>query len=523
MNFSDLHLAAPLLRAVQEVGYQTPSPIQQKAIPPVLAGDDLLACAQTGTGKTAAFALPILQTLSQTCVKGRPVRALILTPTRELALQIDECMEAYSRHLAVSHTVIYGGVGQAPQVAALERGAEILTATPGRLLDLMQQGKVSLERLEVFVLDEADRMLDMGFIHDVRRVIRALPKKRQTLLFSATMPPEIERLAKQILHHPKKVMVAPPSTTVERIEQSVYFAEKPDKKRLLPVLLSAPEVESALVFTRTKHGANRVAADLTRAGIEAMAIHGNKSQTARQTALSRLKSGELRVLVATDIAARGIDVSGLSHVVNYDLPNVPETYVHRIGRTGRAGRDGVAWSFCSEEERPYLKEIEKQTRQKIPVCEAAVQNDVQACSGKEKENVMEQQEKQTAEREPSRRRPRRGKRGQGAKSARGAKPEQAAKAAQNTPVQEPAEKPAQSAKTERAAKPRPQQAPAQPKRSAQKPQKQERPTPQKERFSEEDNSIQLISRRAPAQKYANFEEYMKAHGGGMAPFAETEN
>ena len=240
MNFSDLQLQTSLLRAVEQAGYQTPSPIQQKAIPPVLAKHDLLACAQTGTGKTAAFALPILQLLSASQVKGRPIRALILTPTRELALQIDECMEVYSRYLAVSHTVIYGGVGQAPQVAALERGAEILTATPGRLLDLMQQGKVSLDRLEIFVLDEADRMLDMGFIHDVRRVIRALPQKRQTLLFSATMPPEIERLAHQILHHPKKVMVAPPSTTVERIEQSVYFAEKPDKKRLLPVLLRAP-------------------------------------------------------------------------------------------------------------------------------------------------------------------------------------------------------------------------------------------------------------------------------------------
>lgn len=518
MNFSDLQLQTSLLRAVEQAGYQTPSPIQQKAIPPVLVKHDLLACAQTGTGKTAAFALPILQLLSASQVKGRPIRALILTPTRELALQIDECMEVYSRYLAVSHTVIYGGVGQAPQVAALERGAEILTATPGRLLDLMQQGKVSLDRLEIFVLDEADRMLDMGFIHDVRRVIRALPQKRQTLLFSATMPPEIERLAHQILHHPKKVMVAPPSTTVERIEQSVYFAEKPDKKRLLPVLLRAPEVESALVFTRTKHGANRVAADLTRAGIEAMAIHGNKSQTARQTALSRLKSGELRVLVATDIAARGIDVSGLSHVVNYDLPNVPETYVHRIGRTGRAGRDGVAWSFCSQEERPYLKEIEEQTKQKIPVCQAAEITAAQPSMGTEKENVMEQQDKQTAEREPSRRRPRRGKRGQGAKSARAAvKPDQAAKAPQNTAAQEAPAKPAQSAKPERAPKQRPQ-APAPQKRT-----KPERPAAQKNRALEEDNSIQLISRRPPAQKYASFEEYMKAHGGGMAPFAETES
>ncbi|HJC72365.1 MAG TPA: DEAD/DEAH box helicase [Candidatus Ruthenibacterium merdavium] len=510
MNFSDLQLQAPLLRAVKEFGYETPSPIQQKAIVPVLQGSDLLACAQTGTGKTAAFALPILQNLAHRSVKGRPVRALILTPTRELALQIDECIEAYARYLPVSHTVIYGGVGQAPQVAALQRGAEILTATPGRLLDLMQQGKVSLDQLEVFVLDEADRMLDMGFIHDVRRVIRALPQKRQTLLFSATMPPEIERLAHQILHRPKKVMVAPPSTTVERIEQSVYFAEKPEKKRLLPVLLRAPEVESALVFTRTKHGANRVAADLTRAGIEAMAIHGNKSQTARQTALCRLKSGDLRVLVATDIAARGIDVSGLSHVVNYDLPNVPETYVHRIGRTGRAGRAGVALSFCSEEERPYLKEIEKQTRQKIPVRQTDDAKEADLFEGKERENVMEQQEKQTTAREPSRRRTRRGKRGQGGKSGRAGKPEQAAKAVQETPSQKNAEKGAPKAsKPERA-----------PKRAAQKNQKPERPAPQKERFSEEDNSIQLISRRAPTQKYASFEEYMKAHGG--SPLAQSE-
>ena len=507
-SFASLPVKPEILQAIQQMSFEEMTEVQQKAIPPMLAGQDVIAKAPTGTGKTLAFGIPLIEH----CDTEKPdIQSLILAPTRELATQICEDLKNLTRFLPqLRVVVVYGGQSMERQKQQLKKGAHILVATPGRLLDLMQHRAVSLKSVTTAVLDEADRMLDMGFIHDVRRVIRALPQKRQTLLFSATMPPEIERLAHQILHRPKKVMVAPPSTTVERIEQSVYFAEKPEKKRLLPVLLRAPEVESALVFTRTKHGANRVAADLTRAGIEAMAIHGNKSQTARQTALSRLKSGDLRVLVATDIAARGIDVSGLSHVVNYDLPNVPETYVHRIGRTGRAGRAGVALSFCSEEERPYLKEIEKQTRQKIPVRQTDDAKEADLFQGKERENVMEQQEKQTTAREPSRRRTRRGKRGQGGKSGRAGKPEQAAKAVQETPSQKNAEKGAPKAsKPERA-----------PKRAAQKNQKPERPAPQKERFSEEDNSIQLISRRAPTQKYASFEEYMKAHGG--SPFAQSE-
>ena len=312
MDFSELQLIRPLLRAVEEAGYSSPSPIQQKAIPPVLAGRDLLGCAQTGTGKTAAFALPILQRLSEKPAAEKGVRALILTPTRELALQIDECFSAYGKYLKVSHTVIFGGVGQAPQVAALQKGAQVLTACPGRLNDLIGQGFVDLSRLEVFVLDEADRMLDMGFIHDVKKVIRQLPPKRQNLLFSATMPKEIEQLAAGILQKPVSVKVDPPSSTVDRIDQSLYRVQKADKKRLLAVLLADPAVKNALVFSRTKHGANAIAAFLTKQGIEAAAIHGNKSQSARVAALEGFKSGRLKALVATDIAARGIDISELS-------------------------------------------------------------------------------------------------------------------------------------------------------------------------------------------------------------------
>ena len=371
MKFSDLNLIPPILKAAAEAGYEEPSPIQQKAIPPVLAGRDLLGCAQTGTGKTAAFAMPILQRLAATPAPsgGRPIRALILTPTRELALQIDESFAAYGRHMRLAHCVIFGGVNQNPQVARLKKGVDILTATPGRLNDLIGQGYIDLKNVEIFVLDEADRMLDMGFVHDVKRVLACLPGQKQTLLFSATMPREIEELADGLLHGPEKVMVAPPATTVERIEQSVYFVDKGNKRHLLAQLLQKPEVTSALVFTRTKHGADRVVRELARAGIGAMAIHGNKSQNARQDALGRFKDGRIRVLVATDIAARGIDVSGLSHVFNYDLPNIPETYVHRIGRTGRAGHVGVAVSFCDFEEKEYLADIEKLTHIRIPSVE----------------------------------------------------------------------------------------------------------------------------------------------------------
>ncbi len=338
----------------------------------MLAGRDLLGVAQTGTGKTAAFALPILQRLSLAKVKAGPrtTCALILTPTRELAIQINDSFRAYGRHLGLRHAVIFGGVGQSPQVEALGRGVEILVATPGRLLDLMNQGHIRLDRLSVFVLDEADRMLDMGFIHDVRKVIAALPKQRQTLFFSATMPPDIVRLADSILSGPAKVEVTPPATTVERIEQRVYFVDAGSKRALLTEVLTNPALERVIVFTRTKHGANRVAEHLEKAGIGAAAIHGNKSQTARQRALEDFRAGRTRVLVATDIAARGIDIDGITHVINFELPNVPESYVHRIGRTARAGADGIALSFCDAEERAYLRDIEKLTRHRLSVVEA---------------------------------------------------------------------------------------------------------------------------------------------------------
>jgi ATP-dependent RNA helicase RhlE len=373
MLFTDLSLIEPLLRALEAEGYERPTPIQQQAIPPVLEGRDLLGCAQTGTGKTAAFALPILQLLHAQKPEGhaqggrRPVRALILTPTRELALQISESFQAYGRNLHLRNTVIFGGVGQTPQTDALRRGTDILVATPGRLLDLMNQGFIDLKQLSIFVLDEADRMLDMGFIHDVRKVIAKLPTKRQTLFFSATMPPEIASLADSILNEPVKVEVAPPATTAELVQQKVFFVQKADKKNLLIHLLKDPSIKSALIFTRTKHGANRVAGDLTKAGIRAEAIHGNKSQSARVAALNNFKNGRNRALVATDIAARGIDIDELSHVINYELPNIPETYVHRIGRTGRAGASGIAYSFCEAEELPYLKDIQKLIGQIVPV------------------------------------------------------------------------------------------------------------------------------------------------------------
>ena len=368
MQFTELNLIDPLLRAVRVEGYDTPTPIQVQAIPPVLAGRDVVGCAQTGTGKTAAFALPILQRLQQTAKSNaRTIRVLVLTPTRELASQIGDSFKTYGRNLPFRHTVIFGGVGQSPQEVALRRGVDILVATPGRLLDLMNQGVVRLNTIEIFVLDEADRMLDMGFIHDVRKVVAALPKQRQTLLFSATMPPEIQQLASSILINPVSVEVTPQATTVEKIDQHLFFVETKDKRALLEHLLRDREARRVLIFTRTKHGANKVVKQLAGAGIDSEAIHGNKSQTARERALANFRAGEIRVLVATDIAARGLDVDGITHVVNYDLPNIPESYVHRIGRTARAGASGIAWSFCAEEERPFLRDIEKMIRMTVPV------------------------------------------------------------------------------------------------------------------------------------------------------------
>jgi ATP-dependent RNA helicase RhlE len=371
MNFQELNLIDPLLRAVHAEGYDTPTPIQQQAIPHILAGRDMIGCAQTGTGKTAAFALPILQRLIQTppARPGRNVRALILSPTRELSAQIKESFSSYGRHTPQRAIVIFGGVGQTPQVEALKRGADILVATPGRLLDLMQQGIIRLNTIEIFVLDEADRMLDMGFIHDVKKVVAALPAKRQTLLFSATMPDAVQDLANRMLTNPVRVEVTPPATTVEKIAQSVYFVSKANKRPLLEHLLNDQSIRRVLVFTRTKHGANKLAEQLERAEIHAEAIHGNKSQTARERALANFKAGRTRVLVATDIAARGIDVDDVTHVINYELPNEPESYVHRIGRTARAGASGSAFSFCDHDEKAYLRDIEKLIRIRIPVIE----------------------------------------------------------------------------------------------------------------------------------------------------------
>ena len=366
MTFRDLGLCAPILTALEEQGYQKPSPIQGKAIPPALAGRDILGCAQTGTGKTCAFAAPILQRLDGRELPGRPIRALILTPTRELAIQIGESFAAYGKHLRLRHTVIFGGVGQAPQVEALKRGVDILVATPGRLMDLHDQGFISLDKLEIFVLDEADRMLDMGFIHDVKKILKWLPQKKQTMLFSATMPPEIADLVNSLLRNPVRVAVDPVSSPVEAIRQSVYLVDKANKTRLLAHLIRTLGVKNALVFTRTKHGANKVARDLEKDGISAAAIHGNKSQTARQQALADFKAGKIQCLVATDIAARGLDIEELSHVFNYNLPEVPETYVHRIGRTGRAGRGGQAIAFCDFSEQPLLKDIEKLIGRAVP-------------------------------------------------------------------------------------------------------------------------------------------------------------
>jgi ATP-dependent RNA helicase RhlE len=367
MTFQDLNLIEPILMALSAEGYTIPTPIQQQSIPFILAGRDLQGSAQTGTGKTAAFALPIIQLLHQQPRQRSGIRVLVLTPTRELAIQIDESFAAYGKFTKLRHSVIFGGVSQFHQVNALQRGVEILVATPGRLIDLIGQGYIDLRHLEVFVLDEADRMLDMGFIHDVKRVISFLPAKRQTLFFSATMPPPIRELAKSLLTNPARVEVAPPATTVEKIEQSLYHTNKSDKPALLLHLLDKQVIPTALVFTRTKHGADRLVKHLQKNKIKSAAIHGNKSQPARQTALNNFKTGSLRVLVATDIAARGIDIDQLSHVFNYDLPEIPETYVHRIGRTGRAGKDGSAIAFCAPDEKGDLRAIEKLIGVKIPV------------------------------------------------------------------------------------------------------------------------------------------------------------
>ena len=369
MKFTELNLPTPILRALSEQGYETPTPIQAGAIPPALEGRDVLGCARTGTGKTCAFATPILTRLNQNPRKGHPIRALVLTPTRELALQNQECFAAYGAYLPLRSTVIFGGVGQNPQVEALQKGTDILVATPGRLADLYQQGYIDLTQLEIFVLDEADRMLDMGFIHDVKKILQWLPEKKQTLFFSATMPNEVQKLVNQLLHDPVRIAVDPVNSTVDTIDQSLYRTDKSKKIKLLTWLLREHDYPSVLVFTRTKHGANRVARDLEKAGITAAAIHGNKSQTARQTALADFKSGKLRVLVATDIAARGLDIEGLACVVNYNLPDVPETYVHRIGRTGRAGQAGIALSFCDVSELEELAAIEKQLKKPIPTVE----------------------------------------------------------------------------------------------------------------------------------------------------------
>ncbi|MEX1267707.1 MAG: DEAD/DEAH box helicase [Balneolaceae bacterium] len=369
MSFKSLNLEEPILKSLTEEGYTEPTPIQSQAIPIVLKGSDLMGCAQTGTGKTAAFAVPILQLLSNGKTGGglKKIRSLIVTPTRELAIQIDESFRNYGRHTGQKTAVVFGGVNQNKQVKVLNRGVDILTATPGRLLDLMNQGFISLKDIEIFVLDEADRMLDMGFIHDIKKLLAALPKKRQTLFFSATMPPEIIKLSKSILHNPVKVQVTPESSTVDTIEQGLYFVDKGNKKKLLVDVLKNDAINSALVFTRTKHGANKLVKLLNKKNIEAEAIHGNKSQTARQRALGNFKNQVTRVLVATDIAARGIDVDELQYVINFEIPNIPETYVHRIGRTGRAGANGTALSFCDAEEKAYLRDIEKLIGKNIPV------------------------------------------------------------------------------------------------------------------------------------------------------------
>ena len=458
MKFQDLRLSEPLLRAIGEKGYTDPTPIQQQAIPPVLEGRDLQGCAQTGTGKTAAFTLPMLQLLAaEPAPKGRrPIRALVLTPTRELAIQIDECCRDYARYTDIRHCVIFGGVNQRPQVDALQKGVDLLVATPGRLLDLIGQGYVTLDTIRFFVLDEADRMLDMGFIHDIRRILPLLPERRQTLFFSATMPESIAALAAKILRNPVLVTVTPPASVVETIAQTVHFAEKAEKSQLLIDLLSASDAQQVLVFSRTKHGADKLAKILNRAGIRSCAIHGNKSQNARVKAMNDFKSGECRVMIATDIAARGIDIDQLPLVINYELPEVAETYVHRIGRTGRAGHEGAAWSFCSEDEFEYLCDIQKLTGLTIPtegpVPEYALRK---AAPARKPAQKAAQRPARTQEPKPAR--------NAGAKSAQ--RPARDADAGQQ-PAQRPARNTEQKATRNAAKTPQSAQNPAQPEAGA---------------------------------------------------------
>ena len=565
MTFQDLPLQPAILKAVAEAGYTSPSPIQAGAIPPVLAGRDLLGCAQTGTGKTAAFALPILQNLSAQTPQRPCIRALILTPTRELALQIGDSFSAYGKHLKLRHTVIFGGVGQQPQVEALRRGVDILIACPGRLNDLIGQRLIDLSGIEIFVLDEADRMLDMGFVHDVKKVIAKLPRRRQTLLFSATMPKEIEELADSLLHDPAVVKVDPVSSTVDRIDQKLYFVEKKQKIELLAYLLQDKSIVNALVFSRTKHGADRIARLLNKAGITAAAIHGNKSQTARVNALEGFKAGKTRVLVATDIAARGIDISELSHVFNYDLPEVPETYVHRIGRTARAGADGVAISFCSTEEREYLAGIEKLNRKKIPVVTGhpwegmppaqpqAVQQPARKGAAKarsaakaapapelESEEPMQNPDRQQSDEgrhlSASAKRRRRRRRAMDRSEAAAPAAQAAAK-----PEDKKHPQPEQRREKPEAKKPQqPRQAaarkPAQPAPRAEEVRTEKQPRREKAQppkaapaqhtrraaaQNSDDPGLLLISRKPPVQKFASFEAYMEAHGGATAPIEES--
>ena len=458
MKFQDLRLSEPLLRAIGEKGYTDPTPIQQQAIPPVLEGRYLQGCAQTGTGKTAAFTLPMLQLLAaEPAPKGRrPIRALVLTPTRELAIQIDECCRDYARYTPIRHCVIFGGVNQRPQVDALQKGVDLLVATPGRLLDLIGQGYVTLDTIRFFVLDEADRMLDMGFIHDIRRILPLLPERRQTLFFSATMPESIAALAAKILRNPVLVTVTPPASVVETIAQTVHFAEKAEKSQLLIDLLSASDAQQVLVFSRTKHGADKLAKILNRAGIRSCAIHGNKSQNARVKAMNDFKSGECRVMIATDIAARGIDIDQLPLVINYELPEVAETYVHRIGRTGRAGHEGAAWSFCSEDEFEYLCDIQKLTGLTIPtegpVPEYALRK---AAPARKPAQKAAQRPARTQEPKPAR--------NAGAKSAQ--RPARDADAGQQ-PAQRPARNTEQKAARNAAKTPQSAQNPAQPEAGA---------------------------------------------------------
>ena len=565
MTFQDLPLQPAILKAVAEAGYTSPSPIQAGAIPPVLAGRDLLGCAQTGTGKTAAFALPILQNLSAQTPQRPCIRALILTPTRELALQIGDSFSAYGKHLKLRHTGIFGGVGQQPQVEALRRGVDILIACPGRLNDLIGQRLIDLSGIEIFVLDEADRMLDMGFVHDVKKVIAKLPRRRQTLLFSATMPKEIEELADSLLHDPAVVKVDPVSSTVDRIDQKLYFVEKKQKIELLAYLLQDKSIVNALVFSRTKHGADRIARLLNKAGITAAAIHGNKSQTARVNALEGFKAGKTRVLVATDIAARGIDISELSHVFNYDLPEVPETYVHRIGRTARAGADGVAISFCSTEEREYLAGIEKLNRKKIPVVTGhpwegmppaqpqAVQQPARKGAAKarsaakaapapelESEEPMQNPDRQQSDEgrhlSASAKRRRRRRRAMDRSEAAAPAAQAAAK-----PEDKKHPQPEQRREKPEAKKPQqPRQAaarkPAQPAPRAEEVRTEKQPRREKAQppkaapaqhtrraaaQNSDDPGLLLISRKPPVQKFASFEAYMEAHGGATAPIEES--